>query len=129
MKRPRRPYPAEFKLEAVRLLNEQGLPRSQVARDLGIDPETLRRWARELASNNGHSHESSEHLLSAPPSLPVSAANFTSSRESYGSPRVHAELQAQRVRCGRKRVARLMRLWQLRAWWAGRCRRRWSAGW
>jgi transposase len=49
MKRSRKPYPDEFKQEAVRLLKEQRLPRSQVARDLGIDAETLRRWARELA--------------------------------------------------------------------------------
>jgi transposase len=49
MKRSRKPYPAEFKQEAVRLLKQQQLPRSQVARDLGIDAETLRRWARELA--------------------------------------------------------------------------------
>ena len=31
------------------------------------------------------------------------------SRGTYGTPRIHAELQAQGVRCGRKRVARLMR--------------------
>ena len=31
------------------------------------------------------------------------------SRSTYGAPRVHAELQVQGVRCGRKRVARLMR--------------------
>ena len=34
---------------------------------------------------------------------------FQASRQTYGSPRVHAELQAQGVACARKRVARLMR--------------------
>ncbi|MEI7771300.1 MAG: IS3 family transposase, partial [Chloroflexales bacterium] len=34
---------------------------------------------------------------------------FVASRQRYGSPRVHAELHAQGVRCARKRVARLMR--------------------
>lgn len=32
------------------------------------------------------------------------------SRTRYGSPRIHAELRAQGVRCSRKRVARLMKL-------------------
>src|SRR5690606_12071041 len=31
------------------------------------------------------------------------------SRGTYGAPRIHAELQARGIRCGRKRVARLMR--------------------
>ena len=37
----------------------------------------------------------------------------TDSRQTYGNPRVHAELQAHGVRCARKRVARLMRRAQL----------------
>jgi putative transposase len=32
-------------------------------------------------------------------------AIFEHSRETYGSPRVHFELAAQGVRCGRKRIA------------------------
>jgi transposase-like protein len=42
-------YSDEFRQEAVKLVTEQHLQRSQVARDLGIDPQTLRRWLRELA--------------------------------------------------------------------------------
>lgn len=37
------------------------------------------------------------------------------SRQSYGSPRIHDELKDRGRRCGRKRVARLMRLHGLRA--------------
>jgi putative transposase len=36
------------------------------------------------------------------------------SRRRYGAPKIHAELRAQGVRCGKKRVARLMRLDGLR---------------
>jgi len=34
---------------------------------------------------------------------------YQESRGKYGSPRIHAELQAQGIHCGRKRIARLMR--------------------
>jgi putative transposase len=47
---------------------------------------------------------------------------YTRSRRTYGSPRVHAELARQGVRCSRKRVARLMKS---RALVGVHARRRW----
>jgi putative transposase len=41
---------------------------------------------------------------------------FERSRQRYGSPRIHAELRARGIRCGKKRVARLMRDADLRAY-------------
>ena len=45
------------------------------------------------------------------------------SRETYGSPRIHAELRSIGVRCSRKRVARLMREEGLRGCIRGRRKR------
>ena len=44
-----KPYPQEFKLEAVKLVTDQSLTPHKVARDSGVDLQTLRRWLRELA--------------------------------------------------------------------------------
>jgi len=42
------------------------------------------------------------------------AAIYAASRQTYGSPRVHAELRAAGERCSRRRVARLIRVAGLR---------------
>jgi transposase-like protein len=43
----RRSFTREFKNEAVKLVMESGRPTAQVARDLGITPNVLRRWKQE----------------------------------------------------------------------------------
>ena len=42
-------------------------------------------------------------------------AAFQNSRKTYGSPRIHREIQKKGIVCGRNRVARLMRLNNIRA--------------
>ena len=44
MAKKRRSYTREFKLEAVRLVREEGLSYTEVANDLGIDKSTIRDW-------------------------------------------------------------------------------------
>ena len=46
----RRKYAAEFKQEAVQLVRSANVPASQVARDLGIEPNMLSRWCREIGA-------------------------------------------------------------------------------
>lgn len=48
MKRDRRIFTPEFKLEAVRLVTEGRRPLAQVARDLKVRPEQLRGWRKQL---------------------------------------------------------------------------------
>lgn len=43
----RRRFSREFKLEAVRLANQEGVPVAQVARDLGLRDSVLRRWMKQ----------------------------------------------------------------------------------
>ena len=44
----RRSFSDEFKLEAVKLTQQEGVTKTQVARELGIGAGLLGRWAREL---------------------------------------------------------------------------------
>jgi transposase len=85
MERSRKPYPDAFKQEAVRLLTEQRLPRSQVARDLGIDAETLRRWARERSPDT----TSTSDTASAPV---VSTAELTRLRRENEQLRMERDI-------------------------------------
>ncbi len=49
----RRPYPPEFREEAVRLVREHGKPMAAVARDLGVSVESLRQWIQRAEVEEG----------------------------------------------------------------------------
>jgi len=48
VRRPRRTYTKEFKIEAVRLVTDGGRRVTEVARELGIDPNLLHGWKAQL---------------------------------------------------------------------------------
>jgi transposase len=48
-----RPYPPEFRREAVRLLETSGRSIPQVAAELGVSGESLRNWLRQSQLDRG----------------------------------------------------------------------------
>ncbi len=52
MSAPRK-YPDELRERGVRLVFESGRPIAHVARDLGVNPETLRNWVRQAEADAG----------------------------------------------------------------------------
>ena len=52
MPRKRSTYTAEFKLQAVRMMTDQGLSVAEVARRLGVGENCLRNW-RQAAQQQG----------------------------------------------------------------------------
>jgi len=79
---------------------------SQMCQVLGISRSGYYAWRRRQPSRR----ERLNQLL-----LTHIRAIYVASNQTYGSPRVHAELLAQGLVCSRKRVARLMRLAHLHA--------------
>lgn len=55
----RRQFTHEFKREAVRLVSDEKRPVAEVARQLGIRPDMLRSWRRQLEGRAGLSPEES----------------------------------------------------------------------
>lgn len=49
----RRKYTREFKVSAVKLVNEQGYSVPAAARSLGVDPSCVRGWVRALSAEAG----------------------------------------------------------------------------
>jgi transposase len=46
-------YSLEFRREAVALLRSSGRPVPQIAAELGVSPQSLRNWARQLTVDEG----------------------------------------------------------------------------
>lgn len=49
---PRKRYTREFKLSAVKLVNEQGYSIPEAARSLGVDPANVRAWVEKFSSTS-----------------------------------------------------------------------------
>ena len=47
------PYPPEFRAEAIRLARTSGKPHAEIARELGMTGETLRRWLKQADLDEG----------------------------------------------------------------------------
>jgi transposase len=49
----RRKFTREFKVSAVKLVNEQGYTAVQAAKSLGVDPNSVRYWISTLSNQPG----------------------------------------------------------------------------
>jgi transposase InsO family protein len=86
--------------------HRQAFPIRRLCAVLGVSPSGYYAWRRRTPSARSRADAVLElHIR----------AIYAESQQTYGSPRVHAELQGRGFQCGRNRVARLMRLAHLRA--------------
>lgn len=61
----RKRYTKEFKLDAVRLVTEQGYRRAEAGRNLGINANRLGRWAQEFLEDDGQAFRGNGKLMPA----------------------------------------------------------------
>ena len=61
----RKKYSREFKVSAVKLVNEQGYTCRDAAKSLGVDPQTLKLWVQQLSPEIGKVPESEPARLRA----------------------------------------------------------------
>src|SRR3954467_10944074 len=80
--------------------NQASFPIAVMARVLGVSESGFHAWRKRLAS----AHAAADAAL-----LQRVRTIHASALETYGAPRVHAQLRAGGERHGRKRIARLMR--------------------
>ena len=60
----RKRYTKEFKLDAVRLVTEQGYSRAEAARNLGLNANMLGRWVQEYQADENEAFRGNGKLTS-----------------------------------------------------------------
>ena len=50
----RKMYSQQFKREAVALVQDQGVSKTEAGRDLDVNPNMIRRWQREFEADGTH---------------------------------------------------------------------------
>ncbi len=60
----RKHYSKQFKIDAVKLVTEQGYKVSEAARNLGIHHSSLRNWKKQLETDGNQSFPGKGHMTS-----------------------------------------------------------------
>jgi len=55
-------YDEEFKGELIRLVKEEGRSIPKIAKDFGVNPQTLRNWVKKSSNDKNSGEESVESL-------------------------------------------------------------------
>ena len=64
MSKKRKSYSKQFKIDAVKLITEQGYKPTEAARNLGINHQMLRRWKTELEKKDSDAFPGNEKVVS-----------------------------------------------------------------
>jgi len=62
MTQKRKQYSKQFKVDAVKLVTEQGYKVSEAARNLGIHHSSLRRWKKQFETNGNQAFPGKGHM-------------------------------------------------------------------
>ena len=62
MTQKRKQFSKQFKVDAVKLVTEQGYKVSEAARNLGIHHSSLRRWKRQFKTNGNQAFPGKGHM-------------------------------------------------------------------
>ncbi len=63
MTQKRKHYSKQFKIDAVKLVTEQGYKVSEAARNLGIHHSSLRNWKKQLETDDNQAFPGKGHMI------------------------------------------------------------------